>query len=130
MVPPFSGQANANSGTTTNNSYGYSISLSGSTATVSLSTTGATEAEAQTLIDNLDYENTSDDPTMADRVATLTSIKDSGGTANSGVDTSALSIASTVSMTDVNDGPTLIATAVNPIFTEGGGTRYLYPARG
>src|SRR5437763_1029904 len=49
----------------------------------------------------------------------MTSIQDSGGTGNGGVDTTSLSIASNVTVTPVNDAPTLSATASNPTFTEG-----------
>jgi hypothetical protein len=105
-----------NSSTTGANGFGYSISLGGSTATVTLTTTGASEAAAQTLVDGLAYRNSSDDPTTAVRVATLTSIKDSGATVYGGDDTTALSIASTVTVITVNDAPTLSATGLDPTF--------------
>ncbi len=70
-------------------------------------------ADAQTLVDGLAYENSSDDPTTANRVVTLTSIQDSGGTLNGGVDTTALAIASTVSITAVNDAPVIDLDADN-----------------
>ena len=41
------------------------------------------------------------------RVFTLTQVKDSGGTANGGSDTTTLTIASTVTVVPVNDAPTL-----------------------
>ena len=104
-----------NTGVTLVNSYAYSVSLVGSTATVTLTTTGTSVANAQTLVDGLAYENSSDNPTTTSRVVTLTSIKDSGGILNGGVDTSIPAIASTVSITAVNDAPTYNPVALDPI---------------
>ncbi|WP_337842696.1 Ig-like domain-containing protein [Rheinheimera sp.] len=97
---------NGTSGTSSGgNSVGYSVSVTGSTATVTL--TGSwTTAVTQTLVDNLSYRNASENPTTtSNRVVTLTSIRDNGGTSNSGVDTTALSIAATVTVSAVNDAP-------------------------
>lgn len=87
------------------NSVGYSVAVAGSTATITL--TGSwTSAATQTLVDSLSYRNSSETPTAAaNRVVTLTSIKDNGGIANTGVDTTALSVAATVTVTAVNDAP-------------------------
>lgn len=95
-------------GTTADNGIPYTVSVVGTTATVALSkAAGITTATAQTLIDNMSYQNDSDDPsTVSSRTATLTSVKDSGGTDNGGKDTAALSIASTVTIASVNDAPT------------------------
>jgi len=94
-------------GTTTTNSMSYTVSVSGSTATVTITKAGgiATTA-AQTLVDALAYSNTSENPTTGSRTLTLTQIKDNGGDANGGEDTTALSIASTVTVSAVNDDPT------------------------
>ena len=97
---------NGTSGTSSGgNSVGYSVSVAGSTATVTL--TGSwTTAATQTLVDNLSYRNTSENPTTAsNRVVTLTSIRDNGGISSGGVDTSALSVAATVTLAAVNDAP-------------------------
>ena len=73
-------------------------------------------------MNGITYQDTNtDDPTAGNRVFTLTQIKDSGGTANGGVDTSTLAIASTVTVVPVNDAPTLSATASNPTFQEAAG---------
>jgi len=95
-------------GTTADNGIPYTVSVAGTTATVALSkAAGITTATAQTLIDNMTYQNDSDDPSTAlSRTATLTSVKDSGGTDNGGTDTTALSIASAVTVIAVNDAPT------------------------
>jgi len=103
-----------NSVTTTTNSLSVSVSVTGSTATVSFSGATLSAAALQTLVDGLTYRNTSDTPTTgSNRVVTITSIKDSGGTINSGDDTAALSLASTASLTAVNDAP-----IVANVFTE------------
>jgi hypothetical protein len=73
------------------------VSVSGSTATVTLNNSNGVDATAlQALVDGLGYRNTKATVTVGERVVTLTSIKDNGGTLNSGVDTSALSIVSRV----------------------------------
>jgi hypothetical protein len=60
----------------------------------------------QSLVDGMTYRNTSNTPNTSDRVVTLISIKDGGGTANGGVDTSVLSVVSTVTVVANNDAPT------------------------
>lgn len=99
----------ANSGTTATNSLSYSVSVSGSTATVSISGATLSSAAMQTLVDALSYQNDSDAPDTTARVVTLTSLQDSGGTANSGDDTTSLSVASTITVIAVNTAPTDIA---------------------
>ncbi|MEI9885432.1 MAG: DUF4347 domain-containing protein [Rhizomicrobium sp.] len=112
------------SGTTSTNTMGYAVTISSGTATIVLTKGGGgiTTAQANALVNGITYQDTStDDPTAGNRVFTLTQVKDSGGTANSGVDTTTLSIASTVTVVKVNDAPALSATAANPTFTEAGG---------
>ncbi|WP_051283782.1 FG-GAP-like repeat-containing protein, partial [Desulforegula conservatrix] len=88
---------NGSSGTSATNSFGYSVSVSGSTATITLTKTD-TSANWQTLVNGLKYQNTSSNPTIgSDRIVTITSVKDDGGTANGGADTAILSVGSTVS---------------------------------
>ena len=111
---------NAATGTTTTNGMTYNVSLVSGTATVTLTkAAGVSAANVGTLINGMTYQNTSQDPTSGNRVVTLTQIKDTGGVANGGVDTTNVSIGSTVAVTPVNDAPTLSATAANPTFTEG-----------
>ncbi|SFG42837.1 putative Ig domain-containing protein, partial [Neptunomonas qingdaonensis] len=117
---------NGTSGTTATNILSYSVSVTGSTATLTLSGGTLSTAATQTLIDAISYQNNSNDPNSSDRVVTITSLQDSGGTANSGDDTAALSIASTVRLLSVNDEPTLTATGSNPTFTEGGAAVSLF----
>ena len=118
-----------NSATTAANSYDLNVSVTAGTATVTISKVGGySTANAQTMLDALAYENSSQDPLGANRTVTLTSIKDTGGTANSGVDTTAVSIGSTVNLAAVNDAPTLSASGDDPTFTEGGAAAGLYSA--
>ena len=93
---------------TTTNAMAVSVSVTGTTATVSITKgAGISTAATQTLVDALKYSNASDNPNTSNRVLTLIYIKDSGGTANSGDDDAVLSIASTVTVSAVNDRPTL-----------------------
>ncbi|NGZ05237.1 MAG: DUF4347 domain-containing protein, partial [Magnetococcales bacterium] len=97
---------NGTTGTTPSNSYGYLVSVSGSTATV-VFFKNTTPANWTTLLEGMKYRNSSDNPTTtSNRVVTLTSIRDSGRTANSGTDTTALNLSSTVTVAAVNDAPT------------------------
>ncbi|MBS7780101.1 DUF4347 domain-containing protein [Acidovorax sp. CCYZU-2555] len=98
-----------NSGTTGLNGLVYSVALAAGTASVTLVKAGGLPASTVlALLNAAAYENTSQNPTdSANRVVTLTSISDTGGTANSGVDTSNPAIASTVTLEAVNDAPVL-----------------------
>ncbi len=94
--------------TTATNGLGVTVSVTGSTATVSFSGASLTAAQMQTLVDSLAYRNTSDAPTTgANRVVTITQVTDDGGTSGGGDDTASLALASTVSLTAVNDPPTV-----------------------
>ncbi len=90
------------SGVTT--SYTYSVSVTGTTATVTLTTTGASEGDIQTVIDNMSYQNNvAEDPTAGNRVVTIESITDSG---DSGLNqTTGIGISATVDVIAVNDAP-------------------------
>jgi hypothetical protein len=109
-----------NSVLTAGNGMTASVSLAGATATVTVSRVGGISAAAmQTLVDGLAYRNTSQDPGTANRVVTLTSIRDSGGTANGGADTAALGIGSTTTVVAVNDAPVLgpVTLSIDPLQT-------------
>ncbi|SET05566.1 protein of unknown function [Nitrosomonas marina] len=114
------------SGSTAGNSLSYSVTVVGTTATVALTGGTMSTATTQTLIDNMSYQNNSNAPSTSNRVVTLTSIQDSGGTANGGDDTASIAVASTVTIVDVNDEPTLTANASNPTFTESGAAASLF----
>ncbi|MFK7834981.1 MAG: hypothetical protein AB8B60_02065 [Sulfitobacter sp.] len=97
---------NANSVMTATNGLSVSVSVVSSTATVSFSGANLSDAQLQTLVDGMTYRNSSDDPTaFENRVVTITSLSDNGGTANGGNDTATLSVSSTVSITATNDAP-------------------------
>ena len=93
---------------TATNSLSVSVSVVGTTATVSFSGASLTSAQFQTLIDGLTYRNSSDDPTTAgNRVVTVTGITDDGSTAGGGANSAAPNITSTVTVTAVNDEPSI-----------------------
>jgi hypothetical protein len=73
-----------------------------------LSFTGAAldASQIETLIDDMDYYNGSEDPTDADRVVTITELVDSGSNISPDDNTSALSVASTVDVVPVDDNST------------------------
>ncbi|MGE5522627.1 MAG: VCBS domain-containing protein, partial [Rhodospirillaceae bacterium] len=98
----------------------YSVTVSGDTATVSLAKlTGVSTSEAQSVIDGIRYQNKNvDDPTGGARTFTLTQLKDTGGTANGGVDTAALSVTSVINVVPVNDAPTHSVTALGPTYNQ------------
>lgn len=99
---------NGNAGTTAANSIDYTISVSEDMATMTLTKAGSLSAAGlQTLINGLLYSNGSETPTDGDRTITITSLTDSGGSANGGADSTTLSIATTVTVEAVNDAPAL-----------------------
>ena len=80
------------SGTTTTNALTYTSTISGGTATIVLSGGTLSTSATDTLVNGITYQDTNlDDPTAGNRIFTLTQVKDSGGTANGGVDTTTLS---------------------------------------
>ncbi|RQP23189.1 DUF4347 domain-containing protein [Piscinibacter terrae] len=111
---------NGNSATTVTNGMSVTVSVSSGTATVTITKiAGISTATAQTLVNGLTYRDTSDNPSTASRVVTLTSIQDSGGTANGGVDTASLSVSATVAVAAVNDAPVVTASGGTTAFVEG-----------
>lgn len=87
----------------------YQVAVNGTTATVTLSgVTPFTAADVQTMLANVAYKNSNSATatTAGDRTVTVTSITDSGGTANQGVDTTALSLNATIHLV-ANDQPAL-----------------------
>ncbi|MBI1205753.1 MAG: hypothetical protein GC191_00535 [Azospirillum sp.] len=111
------GLAAGTSGTTATGHYGYAVTVSGTTATVTLSTGTASAAAIQAVVDGLTYRNTDDDPGSASRTVTITSLVDSSISAN----TAGPMIASTVTVTQVNDAPTLTAQSYAPVAILNGG---------
>ncbi|WP_344956503.1 DUF4347 domain-containing protein, partial [Zobellella aerophila] len=103
-------------GSTAGNSLNYSVMVIGTTATVTMTGGNLSVAAAETMIDNMSYQNNSNAPSTSNRVVTLTSIQDSGGTANGGDNTASLAVASTVTVVQNNDEPTLTANGSHPTF--------------
>ena len=81
------------------------VTLAGSTATVVVGPSTLSEAGLQTLIDGLAYLNTSENPTDANRVVTITQLVDSGSDTSPNDATLAPGITSTVNVNPVNDPP-------------------------
>lgn len=81
----------------------YAVSVSGSTATVTLTDLARSNADMNTLIDGINYSNTSEAPGTASRVVSITQVADSGINNKS----APLSLSSTVTVVAVNDAPVL-----------------------
>ena len=81
------------------------VTLAAGTATVVVGPSALSEAALQTLIDGLAYLNTSENPTDANRVVTITQLVDSGSDTSPNDATLAPNIASTVNVNPVNDAP-------------------------
>ncbi|EMI57701.1 LamG-like jellyroll fold domain-containing protein, partial [Rhodopirellula sallentina] len=95
-----------NSETTTNRSYDVDVSITGTTATVTISKTGGfSEMDANAVLDNLRYDNTSENIANGTRTITLETITDDGGVANGGSDTGTIGTASTITVVGLNDDP-------------------------
>ena len=96
--------------TTVGNGLTVRVSASGGTVTLSFSKAGGIDqALAESIINGMKYQHTQNNtPTAGDRVFTLTRIQDSGGTDNTGADTTALNnVTSTVSVVASNDAPVI-----------------------
>ncbi|MDR0281234.1 MAG: DUF4347 domain-containing protein [Paucimonas sp.] len=103
-------QVNLVSGTnvvTLNNSTTVTVSLNNGTALVTLTHSGLASATAQTIVNNMTYNNASEGPSGSSRVVTLFTVTDTGGVANAGADATAPGITSTVTLVSINDAPTL-----------------------
>ncbi|MAC97070.1 MAG: hypothetical protein CL971_01285, partial [Euryarchaeota archaeon] len=96
---------------TATNSGAAVVTLDSGTATVTWTADDGnelSETEMETLVNGLAYKNTDDAPTVSNnRVVTITSMKDSGGTTGAGDDTVSLSIAATVTLANTNDAPVI-----------------------
>ena len=105
---------------TATNGFSATVSVSGGVATVTLDkSAGVSATTLQTLVNGITYRNLSDNPTAGSRNVTLTSLRDTGGVANGGVDTTALALASTVTVVAVNDAPVLTTSGGSAAFVAG-----------
>ncbi|MQG95527.1 DUF4347 domain-containing protein [Pseudomonas sp. MN1F] len=94
--------------TTSINGISVSVSVSAGTATVTLDKAGGlSTATAQTVLNSLSYRNDSESPTTVNRVVSLSTVSDNGGSSNGGQATAAVGIFSTVTVVGINDAPVL-----------------------
>ncbi|WP_291596414.1 Ig-like domain-containing protein [Comamonas sp.] len=84
-----------------------SVSVVSGTATITLTHSGLSSSAAQAILNAMAYRNDSESPNTANRVVSVDSVRDNGGTSNSGLNTAAVGILSTVTVVAVNDAPTL-----------------------
>lgn len=117
---------NGATGATAGQGLSYEVTLNGASYTLVLKGGNMAVATAEAMIDGLRYNNTDQAPGTNARTITLTSLTDTGGTANNGDDTVDLNIVSTISVLSVNDAPTADATALNLNFSEGGAPSSLF----
>ncbi|MBK5009826.1 DUF4347 domain-containing protein, partial [Pseudomonas sp. S60] len=100
---------NGTSVVTNNNGLVVTVSVISGTASVTLSSSaGLDTATAQTILNTMAYRNDSESPNTANRVVTLSTVSDDGGSANGGVPTAAVGVFSTVTVVGVNDAPVLV----------------------
>ena len=95
---------------TATNSGAAVVTMDGTTATITWTADagGISEAAMETLINALAYKNNEDAPTVANnRVVTITTLQDNGGTGDGGDDSVTVSIAATVTVANSNDAPTV-----------------------
>jgi hypothetical protein len=88
--------------------------------TITITGASATLSDVEAFLRTVRYDNISDAPDLTDRTITVT-LTDNDGLQSTAVTT-------TVSLTDVNDEPTLTATGENPTFTEDGAAADLFSA--
>ncbi|HVQ07464.1 MAG TPA: Ig-like domain-containing protein [Allosphingosinicella sp.] len=96
---------NGNSVTTATNGLTVTVTVAAGVATVTFSGAALTKAQLDTLVDAITYANTSQNPTDADRVITLTQVVDSGANGGGDVNNSNPNVAATVNVNPVNDTP-------------------------
>lgn len=110
-------------GTTATNSIGYSVTVASGTATVVLTNAaGVTTTIMQTLVNGMTYSNTSDNPSTTGRTVRLTRIDDNGSNTAPSVNTTALNIASNVTVVAVNDPPVVTPSSTDVAYQKGSTT--------
>ena len=110
-----------NNTTVTTSGLGLSVTVTviGNTATITVSSAGISAATANGVLNGITYQDAKASASGGARVVTLTGVTDSGGTANGGVDTAVLSLASTITLPYA---PVVTPSAGNPEFTIKGST--------
>ena len=96
---------NGNAVTTATNGLTVTVSVVGNTATVTFSGGTLSPAQLQTLVDGLTYRNTSQNPTDANRVVTITQLVDTGSNTAPNDNMATLVVRSTVNVDPINDAP-------------------------
>ena len=87
------------------NTLSVSVTVTAGVATVTFSGEALSTAQAQQLVQGFAYHNSSEHPTDADRVVTITRIVDSGPNGGGDVNNSNPNLSSTVNVNAVNDTP-------------------------
>ncbi|MCY4780333.1 MBG domain-containing protein, partial [Sphingobacterium sp. UT-1RO-CII-1] len=96
------------------------VLVSGGATTVEIGKSGGVSPAIMLgIVNGLTYRNISTDLNTTNRVITLSSIQDNGGTANGGTDVTSLSIASTITIVSVNVAPIVTTSGGNTTYTEG-----------
>ncbi|RMV72780.1 Ig protein, partial [Pseudomonas caricapapayae] len=102
------------------------VVVSSGVATLTISADGLPASVAGTLVDSLGYANNAVEASTGTRTITLVAISDNGGTDNGGSDTSSLDLSTNISVSPVNQAPTLSPSGLNTTFTENGNARGLF----
>ncbi len=104
-------------GTTSDNSISYTIIHSSNTRTITFTkAAGISTAVFNGIINGFTYNVSDNDPTEGTRVITITSITDNGSNSGGNLNTTALSISSTVTVQAIDTAPAINATGDDPIF--------------
>ncbi|MET0264314.1 MAG: beta-propeller fold lactonase family protein, partial [Duganella sp.] len=103
-------------GATRDAAYGYTVTTSGNQTTIAISieaSNNTSAAHVQTLVDGIRYQALDTSVDGGTRTITLTSIRDDGGTADGGQDTTVLAVSSTITLVnDTNRAPVIASSAL------------------
>ena len=105
------------------------VNLAGTTATVTVTADagGISEASLESILNSIAYKNTDDSPTTAaNRVVTLTTLQDNGGSAGDNDDSVTVAITATVSVANSNDAPTVANALINQAVDEDSALSYTF----
>ncbi|WP_300002964.1 putative Ig domain-containing protein [uncultured Cedecea sp.] len=106
------------------------VSVVDGVATVTIISNEIPSEALATLVQGISYRNGATDysetPTAGTRVVTITSVKDNGGVAHNGIDTTVVSVRSEVDVGFTNKAPTVIAGDNQSQFTEKGDGAVLF----
>jgi Ca2+-binding RTX toxin-like protein len=102
-----SGLANKNFFGVALDSLDYVVTNSSGTTTITLTHSSVTTTELKDMLDGMTYHSSSDDPGAngANRVITVTSLRDTGSNTAPSDNIAALNVQSTITVTPVNDAP-------------------------